>query len=134
MAYNTAYTVPFNGFLAQNFNEAGSLSGFIFNSDSASVKTKEQNLLSIITDFVFSYSLRMSMASISSGLSTSVHKKRMKARFNREAYEMGLKKSLEDKDQGVITPLNYQISLEDYSFHIKETSGKVLTCCEVWYK
>ena len=133
MTYNTAFTNLSDGYMAY-FTENFRHSDFSIGLDSAPVQSREQSLLSIITSFVLSYSLKRSMASVSCGLSTSAKKKKMRAKFNREAYEAGLKESLESKEQGVIMPICGQITLEDYSFHINETSGKVLTCCEVWYK
>lgn len=74
------------------------------------------------------------MATISSGLSISLKKRKMKARFNREAYAKSIQDSEDRNKQEAGSLQIHRFQVADYSFHIKETSGKVLGCNEEWYK
>ena len=74
------------------------------------------------------------MATISSGLSIQIKKKKMKAKFNREAYAKNIQESVNIAEKGANNLHISSFERADYSFHIKETAGKVLECSEAWYK
>lgn len=58
----------------------------------------------------------------------------MKAKFNREAYAKSIQVSEDENKQGADNLQIHKFQEADYSFHIKETAGKVLSCSEVWHK
>lgn len=58
----------------------------------------------------------------------------MKAKFNREAYAKSIQDSEGENEQEAGSLQIHRFQVTDDSFHIKETSGKVLGCNEEWYK
>ena len=64
----------------------------------------------------------------------AMKKKKMKAKFNGEAYAKSIQESANIAEKGANNLHVSSFERADYSFHIKETAGKVLECSEAWYK
>lgn len=58
----------------------------------------------------------------------------MKAKFNRKAYAHSIQESANMAEDGADNSKINTFGRSDYSYHIKETAGKVLDCSEAWYK
>jgi hypothetical protein len=133
MIYTPAYINRFDGLMAHHYTGSSLSSNLSIKPETASSLAEDISLLPRISRFTFS--LYMSLTSVSTGLSFSLRKMKITAKFNKEAYAESIKESLDMPEQGE-TPLSQPLSIKlaDYSFHIKETSGKVLSCSETWYK
>jgi len=134
MIYSTTYNPIYDGIRAYRHNDSCLSSGLSFEPESAPTFVFEDAQIALMNRFRFTFSLLLSMATISSGLSISLKKRKMKAKFNREAYAKSIQVSEGENKQGADSLQTHKFQVADYSFHIKETSGKVLSCSEVWYK
>lgn len=134
MIYSTTYNTNYDGIRAYRHNDSCLSSGLSFELESAPTFDIEDAQKALKNHFRFTFSLLLSMATISSGLSISLKKRKMKARFNREAYAKSIQDSEDRNKQETGSLQIHRFQVADYSFHIKETSGKVLSCSEDWYK
>lgn len=132
MICSTVYNDCYDGLSAFRHNNPCSSSNISFEPISATKKVSEEVIDTRFTHFLLSFYLSSSMATISSGL--SIKKKRMKAKFNREAYAKSIQESANIAEEGASDLYLNTFERADYSFHIKETAGKVLDCSKSWYK
>ena len=137
MIFTQTYPNCSEGLLALQFNEVfPSFSTGLSVRPCSTPTVEKKSDISTVSSFVFAFSLALSMASISSGLSISFRKRRMKAKFNREAYARSIQVSVpETTNLELARPHDiYSFEIPDYYFHIRETSGKVLPCSEAWFE
>lgn len=84
--------------------------------------------------FVFSFELSTFLASLSTALHLTTRRKKMRAKFDRNAYARSIEDADKASSKDTIRFSDDSLRIEDYRQHIKETSGKVLPCSEGWYK
>lgn len=132
-----SYAHNYDGLMAHRLMDPCYSSNLSFDRTEYLEVKDDNNLQDLLCRFIMAFSLKESMASISTGLSVGLKKKKrvMKAKFNRTAYAKSINESIESHTQANTTPTStHSFNASDYSFHIKETSGRVLTCSELWYK
>lgn len=130
----TAYSSDVGGLMAHRLNDSyhSFSTGLSFNTNSAPIVESEVSY-TLFHNLVLAFSLALSMASISSGLSISIRKKKMKAKFNRQAYASSIQ-TADNKEHIKQSIESYSFKDADYSYHIKDSVGKVLPCSEAWFK
>ena len=134
MIYSTVYNDCYDGLMTFRHNNLCSSSEISFEPISAPKMVSEEVIDTRFSYFLLSFYLSLSMATISSGLSIQIKKKKMKAKFNRKAYAKSIQESANIAEKGANNLHVSSFERADYSFHIKETAGKVLECSEAWYK
>jgi len=134
MTYLTSYIPQIDGILAYRQNRPCVSSGLSIRPNTAPAFDFEDTPKAIINHLCFTFSLLSSMATISSGLTISHKRKKVKAKFNRDAYAKGIQESANLADNGAVNLQITTFKRADYSFHIKETAGKILECSKPWYK
>ena len=135
MLYVRTYPNSTEGLLAYQYGESYPLfsTGLSLRPYSAPPVERE-NDYARLSSLILAFSLSLSMASISSGLSISLRKKKMKAKFNRQAYAESIQAPSMIEEQQTSPKDSYSFKNTDYSFHIQDTSGRVLSCSEAWFK
>ena len=135
MIYARTYPNSTEGLLAYQYDESypSFSTGLSLHPYSAPPVERENNYAKL-SSLILAFSLSLSMASISSGLTISLRKKKMKAKFNRQAYAESIQAHSMVEEQPKSPKDIYSFKKADYSFHIQDTSGRVLSCSEAWFK
>lgn len=132
MILNTTYSKHFDGLMSYRFMELTSSSHFSFTNKMSS-PTMECDSSPSRIHLISAFSLNLSMSSLSSNLSIIKRKRRMKAKFDRESYANRIQEVSSKHETNIVHELPNSLDASDYSFHIKETAGKVLDCSLDWF-
>ena len=134
MICSPIYSNRYDGLIAIRQSELCSSSNLSLEPTATPMYSLEEETVTRFSHFLLSFCLSLSMATISSGLSVQLKKKKMKAKFNREAYAHSIQESANMAEERTDHLQINTFEQADYSYHIKETAGKVVDCSEAWFK